>query len=170
MSDAEHKHRLPYVPEALRKNEGKGKMVSAICIDCGEQFVHTTPPVELVDGEQLKVTFTNEAPEDKEWSAHIDILNEWQNPERTLRDIIQYARSGPFYPADMHVRLIEQWHVAHLQAAVREAELKGQRSVWVQIRRGEGFSHTSDGCAEVHPDFCTESIDVIDQRLNQGEK
>lgn len=79
-------------------------------------------PAPLVDGEVATIAFTNEAPDDKEWTAHINILNEWQNPERVLRDIIQYARSGPFYPADMHVKLIEQWHTAHLQAAVRTAE------------------------------------------------
>jgi hypothetical protein len=58
--------------------------------------------------EVSKVVFTNEAPEDKEWTAHINILNEWTNPSRYLREIIQYARSGPFYPADMHVNLIRQ--------------------------------------------------------------
>ncbi|MGJ5804326.1 hypothetical protein ACSCB1_35250 [Streptomyces europaeiscabiei] len=78
-----------------------------------------SPPTHPVDGELREVAFTNEAPDDKEWSAHIKMLNEWQNPKRTLRDIIQYARSGPFYPADMHVKLIEQWHNAHLQAAVK---------------------------------------------------
>lgn len=54
------------------------------------------------------MTFKNSAPEEPEWSSHIRLLNEWQNPERLLRDIVQYARSGPFYPADMHVDLIEQ--------------------------------------------------------------
>lgn len=63
------------------------------------------------DSEQLRVVFANHAPEDEEWSAHIKMLNEWQNPERLLRDLIQYARSGPFYPADMHVNLIEQYLV-----------------------------------------------------------
>lgn len=60
------------------------------------------------DTEQPVVTFTNEAPEDKEWTAHIKLLNEYCTPERFLREIVQYARSGPFYPADMHVSLIRQ--------------------------------------------------------------
>lgn len=46
---------------------------------------------------------------DKEWAAHINLLNEWTDRSRILRQIIQYARSGPFYPADMHVDLIKQW-------------------------------------------------------------
>lgn len=54
------------------------------------------------------VKFINVAPDDEDWTAHISILNNWQNPERLLRDILQYARSGPFHPADMHVNLIEQ--------------------------------------------------------------
>lgn len=56
----------------------------------------------------IEVTFTNQAPEDKEWTAHIKLLNDWTEPDRYLRSIIQYARSGPHYPADMHVDLIEQ--------------------------------------------------------------
>lgn len=59
-------------------------------------------------GEEI-VKFTNVMPDDPEWTAHIKIMNDWQNPDRILRDIIQYARSGKFYPADMHVDLIEQY-------------------------------------------------------------
>ena len=54
------------------------------------------------------IQFVNIAPEDKEWTAHIELLNEWTEPDRYLREIIQYARSGKFYPADMHVNLIKQ--------------------------------------------------------------
>jgi hypothetical protein len=75
-------------------------------------------------GEPEEFTFANQAPEDKEWSAHIRLLNEWCTPERWLRVIIQYARSGPFYPADMHAHLIEQINDAHLQAAVRDTEAR----------------------------------------------
>lgn len=53
--------------------------------------------------------FINRAPEDTEWSAYIHLLNEWTSPESKLRHIIQYARGGRFFPADMHVDLIEQW-------------------------------------------------------------
>jgi hypothetical protein len=56
-----------------------------------------------------KIVFTNSAPEDKEWTAHINLLNEYTTPDRYLRDIIQYARGGKFYPADMHVDLIKQF-------------------------------------------------------------
>jgi hypothetical protein len=55
-----------------------------------------------------KLKFDNRAPDDKEWSAHIELLNEWTEQTNILRGIIQYARSGPFYPADMHVDLIKQ--------------------------------------------------------------
>lgn len=72
-------------------------------------------PNQPMTPEGLRVVFNNVEPEDKEWSAHVKILNEWQNPERMLRDIIQYARSGPFYPADMHVDLIEQYIAQHDQ-------------------------------------------------------
>jgi hypothetical protein len=56
-----------------------------------------------------KVVFENVAPEDKEWTAHIHLLNEWTPQDRLLRHIVQYGRSGKFYPADMHVDLIEQY-------------------------------------------------------------
>jgi len=55
-----------------------------------------------------KTQFNNIAPEDKEWSAHIDLLNNYTTNDMKLRHIIQYARSGPHFPADMHVDLIEQ--------------------------------------------------------------
>lgn len=56
--------------------------------------------------------FTNLFPEDKEWTAHVKLLNEWTEPDRYLRQIIQYARSGKFYPTNMHVELIEQAYKA----------------------------------------------------------
>lgn len=65
-----------------------------------------------------EIRFTNQAPEDKEWTAHIHSLNNWTEPDRYLRQIIQYARSGPHYPADMHVNLIEQVMIAR-DAAIR---------------------------------------------------
>lgn len=54
------------------------------------------------------IVFINREPKDKEWSAHVNLLNKYTTPDRYLRHIIQYARSGPHYPADMHVDLIEQ--------------------------------------------------------------
>lgn len=69
--------------------------------------------------EPIKVNFINKGlEEDAEWTAHINILNDWPNPDRYLRDIIQYARSGPFYPADMHVDLIEQVFATQKQTIV----------------------------------------------------
>jgi hypothetical protein len=47
----------------------------------------------------------------KEWEAHRELLfGEWKPDTRDqqLRQIVQYARSGPFYPADMHVQLIKE--------------------------------------------------------------
>ena len=73
---------------------------------------------------ELRVIFTNEAPEDKEWSAHIHLLNEWTTTDRYLREIVQYARSGPFYPADMHVSLIEQLITADRKRVALEARLE----------------------------------------------
>lgn len=49
--------------------------------------------------------------DDKEWEAHVDLLfGDWGSPDLTLtlRHIVQYARSGPFFPADMHVELIKR--------------------------------------------------------------
>ncbi|BAS17580.1 hypothetical protein AHiyo8_58830 [Arthrobacter sp. Hiyo8] len=66
----------------------------------------TTPNTPLAAGEEF--TFTNSAPDDKEWTAGIELLNKWTTPDRYLRHIIQYARSGKHYPTDMHVDLIEQ--------------------------------------------------------------
>lgn len=54
--------------------------------------------------------------EDKEWAAHIRLLNDYP-ADMQLRNIIQYARSGPFYPADMHVDLIEQFIQAECNRA-----------------------------------------------------
>lgn len=67
-----------------------------------------------------RITFTNVAPENKEWSAHVYLLNEWTNPDRYLRHIVQYARSGEHFPADMHVDLIEQWAKAQKHSNVTE--------------------------------------------------
>lgn len=53
--------------------------------------------------------FKNIAPEDKEWTAHIAILNDWTPDVRMLRHIIAYIRSGPHYPKHMHQDLINQY-------------------------------------------------------------
>lgn len=44
-----HTHRLPYIPRELRLNDGRGKIVTAICSECGQEFVHVTPPIEPTD-------------------------------------------------------------------------------------------------------------------------
>lgn len=64
--------------------------------------------INNMDKQPFKVIFNNTAPEDKEWTAHINLLNNWTEPDRYLRHIIQYARLGKHYPADMHVDLIKQ--------------------------------------------------------------
>lgn len=53
--------------------------------------------------------FTNSAPDDEEWSAFIGLLNLWSPEDRQLRHIVQYARSGKHYPADMFVDLIREY-------------------------------------------------------------
>lgn len=72
----------------------------------GSEIPNSSNRRDLVD--ELLVVFTNVAPENKEWSAHVHLLNEWTTPDRYLRSIIQAARSGQHFPADMHVNLIEQ--------------------------------------------------------------
>lgn len=74
--------------------------------------------------EELRVVFENTAPNDEEWSAHINILNKYTSPDRYLREIIQYARSGEFYPADMHVDLIRQINEQHTQRLVLEGKIE----------------------------------------------
>ena len=71
-----------------------------------------------IDKEQT--VFTNLAPEDKEWTAHVNLLNKWTPQESVLRHIIQYARSGKHYPTDMHVDLILQWHQDKARSYVLE--------------------------------------------------
>lgn len=87
-----------------------------------------------------KIKFNNVAPEDEEWTAHIKILNGYTDPDRYLRHILQYARSGAFYPADMHVDLIKQVmqaeRQAHVEYVIGEDETedtdlsKGAKSRW----------------------------------------
>ena len=72
----------------------------------------------------IEVKFTNQAPDDKEWTAQINLLNDWTEPDRYLRSIVQYARSGPHYPADMHVDLIEQVLIARAGAKERTSRLE----------------------------------------------
>lgn len=66
--------------------------------------------------EELSITFINREPNDREWTAHIKLLNNWTTPDMYLRHIIQYARGGKFYPADMHVDLVEQIMTARDEA------------------------------------------------------
>lgn len=53
--------------------------------------------------------FINDYPDDVEWSDFIALLNEWSPEDRQLRHIVQFVRSGQFYPADMYVDLIRQY-------------------------------------------------------------
>lgn len=81
-------------------------------------------PITQPEEQQGKVVFVNREPDDKEWSAHVDVLNDWTTPDRYLRDIIQYARSGPSYPADMHVDLIKQVMSQHTETAVLQGKIQ----------------------------------------------
>lgn len=80
-----------------------------------------------------KITFINHAPDDKEWTAHINILNDWTEPDRYLRQIIQVARGGRHYPADMHVDLIEQVMKARDTAKEREVLGLPEDGKWYDI-------------------------------------
>lgn len=55
------------------------------------------------------VKFVNHFPDDKEWSAHIYMLNEWTQADSQLRHIVVYIQAGPHYPKHFHQNLIEQW-------------------------------------------------------------
>lgn len=67
--------------------------------------------------------FENKCPEDKEWSAHIRLLNNSTPPEFVLRHIIIYINAGPHYPKHMHQDLIEQYfnnRLSEIQVVVQE--------------------------------------------------
>lgn len=73
--------------------------------------------------------FTNTAPENKEWSAHIELLNRWTPAELQLRHIVACIRSGAHFPKDMHVDLIQQHERAHANEVIGDDEaltFKGQ--------------------------------------------
>lgn len=78
----------------------------------------------MTNSTEQAIKFKNVAPESEEWSAHIDILNNWTTPDRYLRDIIQYARSGAFFPADMHVDLIRQVIEAETDAKAQKTAIE----------------------------------------------
>jgi hypothetical protein len=76
-------------------------------------------------------TFTNIAPEDEEWSAHVRILNHWDTPEVLLRHIVGYIQAGPHYPKHMHQDLIEQYmdQLVEMAAGPKEEGIQGE-SYW----------------------------------------
>lgn len=90
---------------------------------------------------ELRVVFTNENPDDDEWSAHIRMLNQWTEPDRYLREIIQYARSGPHYPADMHVALIGQVMAAALQEQDIQSRTEELGAVVNALTTGDFTTH-----------------------------
>ena len=59
--------------------------------------------------EPRAVTFVNHFPDDKEWTAHINLLNDWTEADRQLRHILIYNNAGPHYPTHFHQNLVEQW-------------------------------------------------------------
>lgn len=79
----------------------------------------TESPKRIVDvtGTQ-ELRFSNVAPQDEEWTAHVKMLNEYTTPDRYLRHIIMYARSGEHYPTNMHVDLIEQLINTRIEAVL----------------------------------------------------
>ena len=81
--------------------------------------------------------FTNTSPDSEEWTAFIELLNTWTPEDRQLRHIIQYARSGPFYPTDMFVDLLKEY-----------AEKADQVTVWCASGE-EGIEFSSESKKEV---------------------
>lgn len=85
-----------------------------------------------LDNNLEEVTFNNVAPEDKEWTAYVKLLNEWTTPDRYLRSIIQYARSGKHFPADMHVDLIGQ--------VIKEREAKAAAKALSVVKMSDSYT------------------------------
>lgn len=80
------------------------------------------------------VIFVNEAPEDKNWTAHINILNNYTDKSVLLRMIIAAIQSGPHYPKHMHQDLIEQYFEAvHKERWQLEAKID-ENQMWLDIR------------------------------------
>lgn len=72
--------------------------------------------------------------EAKEWEAHVELLfGHWKPDSNTvnqqLRQIIQYAQSGPFYPADMHVQLIKEVMAADRTRLLKELLAEGPEDI-----------------------------------------
>ena len=88
-------------------------------------YLDKSKPARPVVNDELGFKFVNKEPKDPEWSAHIKGLNEYCERDNIVRQIIQYARSGPFYPADMHVDLIDQLLVNHKVEAYKKGYLDG---------------------------------------------
>lgn len=62
--------------------------------------------------EQAVVVFKNMAPDDEEWTAHVNLLSNYTPADTQLRHIIGYIQAGPHYPKHMHQDLIEQFYAA----------------------------------------------------------
>lgn len=103
---------------------------------------------------------TNQAPEDEEWTAHIKLLNEYTDPDRYLRQIIQYARSGPFYPADMHVDLIKQVFAPQPKPPVADFKSYFEANLLDGDKIGDngGAMLRADYVFEVLSEFLTEAV------------
>lgn len=117
------------------------------------QLAPMSNPSTLNDDNELpKIVFTNEAPEDKEWTARIKLLNEYCMPVLYLREITQYARSGPFYPADMHVHLIEQ--IIHQRDEARDRQIAMLKSdIAYAIGRFQGMEMDSAYLEQRYPEW-----------------
>ena len=62
---------------------------------------------------------------DEEWKAHRATVFEYTDDlDQQLRQIIQYAQSGKFYPAHMHVELIKEAYKALIDTQVRLARIE----------------------------------------------
>ena len=75
--------------------------------------------------EEKPVQFVNNFPGDKEWDAHIYLLNEATPADYQLRHIVGYIQAGPHYPKHMHQDLIEQYFAKpDLEDKVKDTALR----------------------------------------------
>lgn len=91
-------------------------------------------------GEVKTIEFINKYPDDKEWSAHINILNKWTPADMLLRHIVGYVRSGPHYPKHFHQDLIEQYYESIMQDYAK--------SIIDTIAANEGWEDSRDFYAQ----------------------
>lgn len=91
--------------------------------DEGDMVLPTKSPDQPSAGnKELPFQFKNNYPDDEEWTAVIELLNEWTPADTQLRHIVQFIRSAEFRPAHFYVELLEQYITASNQQLLRELE------------------------------------------------